>query len=72
MRVVSGKSNRINRQKDKVMMLPKNRMLISTIIFFGLVFIFHSSHAEIYKWVDEKGTVHFTEDPATIREKYQG
>jgi hypothetical protein len=22
--------------------------------------------AEIYKWVDEKGTVHFTEDPGTI------
>jgi hypothetical protein len=27
--------------------------------------------AEIYKWVDEKGTVHFTEDPATIPEKYR-
>jgi tetratricopeptide (TPR) repeat protein len=26
--------------------------------------------AEIYKWVDEKGTVHFTEDPGTIPEKY--
>ena len=26
--------------------------------------------AEVYKWVDEKGTVHFTEDPATIPEKY--
>lgn len=24
--------------------------------------------AEIFKWVDEKGTVHFTEDPATIPE----
>jgi hypothetical protein len=27
-------------------------------------------HAEIYKWVDEKGTVHFTEDNSTIPEKY--
>ena len=27
--------------------------------------------AEIYKWVDEKGTVCFTEDPATIPEKYR-
>ena len=27
-------------------------------------------HAEIYKWTDNKGGVHFTEDPATIPEKY--
>ena len=27
-------------------------------------------YAEIYKWVDEKGTVHFTEDNSTIPEKY--
>jgi hypothetical protein len=27
-------------------------------------------HAEVYKWVDEKGTVHFTEDNSTIPEKY--
>jgi hypothetical protein len=40
-------------------------------ILISLLFISQSSHAEIYKWVDEKGTVHFTEDPATIPEKYQ-
>ena len=27
--------------------------------------------AEIYKWTDDKGTVHFTEDPAAIPEKYR-
>jgi hypothetical protein len=27
--------------------------------------------AEIYNWVDEKGTVHFTEDSSTIPEKYR-
>ena len=26
--------------------------------------------AERYKWVDEKGTIHFTDDPATISPKY--
>ncbi len=26
---------------------------------------------EIYKWVDEKGTIHFTEDPSTIPEIYR-
>jgi hypothetical protein len=40
-------------------------------ILFSLLFISQSSRAEIHKWVDEKGTVHFTEDPATIPEKYR-
>jgi len=30
-----------------------------------------SSHAEMYKWVDDKGTVHFTDDPSGIPEKYR-
>ena len=29
-----------------------------------------SSYGEMYKWVDEKGTVHFTDDLSTIPEKY--
>ena len=40
------------------------------VIVVGLL-MFEPSHAEIYKWVDEKGTIHFTEDPATIPEKYR-
>ena len=40
-------------------------------ILFGLLFISQLSYAETYKWVDEKGTVHFTDDPATIPEKYR-
>jgi len=38
---------------------------------FGLLLHSQLAHAEIYKWVDEKGTVHFTEDPTTIPEKYR-
>jgi len=30
-----------------------------------------STYAEMYKWVDDKGTVHFTDDPLTIPEKYR-
>ena len=26
---------------------------------------------ELYKWVDDKGTVHFTDDPSSIPQKYQ-
>lgn len=46
-------------------------MVVLMMTLFGLLPIFQLTHAEIYKWVDEKGTVHFTEDPATIPEKYQ-
>jgi len=45
----------------------------SFIILIALLFVtgFSTmSNAEIFKWVDEKGTVHFTDDPATIPEKY--
>jgi len=41
------------------------------IAIFGLLLFFTFANAEIYKWVDEKGTVHFTEDPSTIPEKYR-
>ena len=40
------------------------------ITFFVLLVIFQSIHAEVFKWVDDKGTVHFTEDPYTIPERY--
>ncbi len=32
----------------------------------GGLMIFKPSDAELYKRVDEKGTIHFTEDPAAI------
>jgi ribosomal protein L14E/L6E/L27E len=36
-----------------------------------IIFLSSTCWAEIYKWVDEKGTAHFTEDPSTIPEKYR-
>ena len=36
-----------------------------------LVVLVSSSYGEMYKWVDEKGTVHFTDDIANIPEKYR-
>ena len=35
----------------------------------GLLMIPFLVYAEVYKWVDEKGTVHFTDDNSTIPEK---
>jgi tetratricopeptide (TPR) repeat protein len=44
------------------------RMLV--ILVLALTFLLPSFvGAKIYKWVDEKGTIHFTEDPGTIPEK---
>ena len=40
-------------------------------IMFGLLLHSQSAQGEIYKWVDEKGTVHFTEDPEIIPERYR-
>ena len=36
-----------------------------------LTTIVPSSYGEMYKWVDEKGTVHFTDDLSSIPEKYR-
>jgi len=36
-----------------------------------LVLAVFPAYAEMYKWVDEKGTVHFTDDPSNIPEKYR-
>ena len=42
-------------------------------IFFILLLLFSTefSFAEVYKWVDEKGVVHFTDDFIQIPEKYR-
>jgi len=45
---------------------------ISLIIIAGLLFFSTLALGqEVYKWVDEKGTVHFTDDPGQIPEKYR-
>ena len=44
-----------------------------TAILFSILFVLLAcpAYGEMYKWVDEKGTVHFTDDPSTIPEKYR-
>lgn len=48
--------------------LVMKRILI-VILFF--LFISEISFAEIFKWVDEKGVVHFTDDILQVPEKYR-
>jgi hypothetical protein len=43
--------------------------VIATLIF---LFVDCPSRAkDVYKWVDEKGTVHFSEDESSVPEKYR-
>ena len=45
---------------------------IGILIFIGWMTLFGSAYGqETYQWVDEKGTVHFTDDIGKIPEKYQ-
>ena len=45
-------------------------LLVGTSIF--LFVVCPSSAKEVYKWVDEEGTVHFSEDESSIPEAYRG
>jgi hypothetical protein len=52
-------------------MKPRVARVTVLLVFLGFCVTVGAVHAEIFKWIDEKGTVHFTEDPATIPEKYR-
>jgi hypothetical protein len=45
--------------------------MLLAIIALGMSLVVQIANAEVFKWVDDKGTVHFTEDPSTIPEKYR-
>jgi aspartyl protease family protein len=52
----------------------KGRGLRMNKLFFFLIILIALAlpvRAEMYKWVDEKGTVHFTDDLSSIPEKYR-
>ncbi len=46
-------------------------MRYSFLFVILLVIMGYPAYAELYKWVDEKGTVHFTDDRSKIPEKYR-
>jgi len=48
------------------------RLFLIAILFFGLFLITpYSSSEEVYRWTDEKGTIHFTDDASKIPERYR-
>jgi hypothetical protein len=47
--------------------LMKKILFISLVLLIGAEFAF----GQVYKWIDEKGGVHFTDDPVQVPEKYR-
>ena len=45
--------------------------MIRTILILLIMFFCSSSFAQIYKWVDEHGVVHYADDFTRVPEKYQ-
>jgi hypothetical protein len=54
------------------MMMRKATRAFAVVAALILLFVDSPSHAkDVYKWVDEKGTVHFSEDESSVPEKYR-
>jgi hypothetical protein len=54
------------------MMIQKATRAFAVIAVLILLFVDSPSHAkDVYKWVDEKGTIHFSEDASSVPEKYR-
>jgi hypothetical protein len=52
--------------------MTASRVFLIAILFFGLFPITpYSSSEEVYRWSDEKGTIHFTDDFSKIPEKFR-
>jgi endonuclease YncB( thermonuclease family) len=47
------------------------RQMIIAISVISLLLVFQLARGEIYKWVDQKGTIHFTNIYRTVPEKYR-
>jgi clan AA aspartic protease (TIGR02281 family) len=52
--------------------MAEDDVIKETIVFaIVLIFLATPGYAEMFTWVDEKGTVHFVDDPSRIPEKYR-
>ena len=51
------------------------KRLFTTALTIGFLMIPFSVHAEVYKWIDDKGIIHFTDDysnvPSSYRERFK-
>jgi hypothetical protein len=47
------------------------RLILLIFVIFLFLFITNPGYAQVFKWIDEKGSVHFTDDITKIPEKYR-
>jgi len=70
--IITRRAKKINNVKSFGTIFAENRAMIKKVILiFILIFSAQISFAEVYKWVDEQGTVHFTDDLTLVPEKYR-
>ncbi len=51
-------------------MLSRQTILKSIVLFFALIWV-ADADAAIYKWIDENGKTHFTDDPTRVPEAFR-
>jgi hypothetical protein len=71
--VIFKKGRRIEFVLGGSIMMMREAMRAWVLLLALILFpVFCPSHAkEVYKWVDEKGTIHFSEDESSVPEKYR-
>jgi hypothetical protein len=75
--ITRGEAQKNDVPKELSMVSPESmktmrRMVLTFAVMIATnLGILQPIHAEIYQWVDEKGTIHFTEDYGAIPEKYR-
>ncbi len=47
------------------------KLIIISMVFWGLFLLFSTAQAQTYKWTDEQGRVSFTDDLSSVPEKYR-
>ena len=64
--------SRVKRIRFVRRLLGKGLNLKYLLLVFSLfLLIVVPGHGEMYKWVDEKGTIHFADDLSNVPEKYR-
>ena len=51
-------------------MLTRQTILKTGVLFFALIWVVDAD-AAIYKWKDDSGKIHFTDDPTNVPEAYR-
>lgn len=51
---------------------PSKTSILALWLFWGMLCLAHPACADIYRWEDESGVIHFTDDLSNVPAKYRG